>query len=310
VEEKGEKNRGTASYQQETQQICRSEEDIMSEILVTSAPSSSPVDVREYLDSTYLKTAEQAGLSEEENETVACKFIQEAIDNNFKLIMIRPWMVSTARQMIDAASAGVTVGTVIDFPLGSGGISVKLQEATAAVANGADDLDFVIDYALYKSGEEEGVKAEVLQCTQYGLSKKKIVKWIIESAALEEEQITAVSALIRDIVIANFPERDHRNVYIKSSTGFFKTVDNKPNGATVASIKLMMQSAGPLSVKASGGVKTSEEAVIMIELGVKRIGTSAALNIYSGSNNVATSASAGASSGGVGSSSEIAADEY
>ena len=72
-------------------------------------------DITQYLDSTYLKTGEQADLSDEDNRNVVIKTIQEAIDNNFKLVMIRPEFVSTAREMIDEANSKVVIGTVIDF---------------------------------------------------------------------------------------------------------------------------------------------------------------------------------------------------
>ena len=74
------------------------------------------MNIKQYLDSTYLKTAEQAGISQAENQAVAKAFIQEAIDEHFKLIMIRPEMVAIAREMIDAAKSKADVGTVIDFP--------------------------------------------------------------------------------------------------------------------------------------------------------------------------------------------------
>ena len=71
-------------------------------------------------------------------------------------------------------------------------------------------------------------------------------------------------------------------VFVKSSTGFYPTENGAPNGATVPAIKLMIENSFPLPVKAAGGVRTYEEAVEMIKIGVKRIGTSSALAIASG----------------------------
>ena len=133
------------------------------------------MNIKQYLDSTYLKTAAQANLSETENAAVVEANIQEAIDEEFKLIMLRPEWVSLAKQMITAARSKVTIGTVIDFPLGQAGVQVKLAEAQRAVENGADDLDFVCNYAAFKLEELGLVKSEILACTQYGLSQHKIV---------------------------------------------------------------------------------------------------------------------------------------
>ena len=240
------------------------------------------MNIKQYLDSTYLKTASQAGLSESQNELVVEKFIQEAIDENFKLIMIRPDMVSLARTMVGTANSSIEIGTVIDFPEGKSGVEVKLNEATQAIEDGADDLDFVCNYEAFKEGNADLVKDEILKCTQLGLQNNKIVKWIIEVAALNEKQIIQLSALIKNVVVSNFKEEDYAFVFVKSSTGFFKTENDLPNGATVPSIILMLENASPLPIKAAGGVRTYEEALEMIRLGVKRIGTSGAKAIANG----------------------------
>jgi deoxyribose-phosphate aldolase len=240
------------------------------------------MNIKQYLDSTYLKTAEQANISENENTEIVKKCIQEAIDNDFKLIMIRPDKVTLAKKMIDEAHSKVTIGTVIDFPLGNGTLEEKLADAKEAIENGVDDLDFVVDYEAFKRGEVEAIKEQVLEGTKLGLSHHKIVKWIIEVAALDNHQIVQLSALIKNVVIANFDENDYEKVFVKSSTGFYKTPEGVPNGATVPTIKLMLENSCPLPVKAAGGVRTYEEAVEMIQLGVKRIGTSAAKAIANG----------------------------
>lgn len=240
------------------------------------------MNIKQYLDSTYLKTPSQAGLSDAENEIIVKEFIQEAIDENFKLIMIRPNMVTLAKKMITEANSPVDIGTVIDFPEGKAGLVAKLAEATQAIQDGADDLDFVCNYEAFKAGNVDLVKEEILKCTQLGLANNKVVKWIIEVAALTDEQIIKLSALIKNIVITNFKEENYSSVFVKSSTGFFKTENNLPNGATVPTIIIMLENSNPLPVKAAGGVRTYEEAVEMISLGVKRIGTSGAKAISNG----------------------------
>ncbi len=240
------------------------------------------MDVRQYLDSTYLKTAEQAGLTLAKNKEIVVDTIQEAIDNSFKLVMIRPEFVKLAKEMIKEANSKVTVGTVIDFPKGDNSLEFKLAEATKAIKDNVDDLDFVVDYEAFKRGEVDLVKDQVLTCTKLGLENNKIVKWIIEIAALDDAQIIQLSALIKNIVVANFKENEYEHVFVKSSTGFYPTKDGKPNGATFEAVKIMLENSCPLPVKAAGGVRSYEEAMDMIKLGVKRIGTSSAKAIVNG----------------------------
>ncbi len=240
------------------------------------------MNIKQYLDSTYLKTAAQAELSEDDNNNVVKGFIQEAIDEGFKLIMIRPDKVSLAKEMITKAKSKVLIGTVISFPEGTNGLAEKLEEAKKAIENGADELDYVANYEAFKMGDIELVKNEIRSGTRLGLENHKVVKWIIEVAALSDDQIIQFSALIKNVVISNFKEDCLQQVFVKSSTGFYKTNDGLPNGATVPTIVMMLENASPLPVKAAGGVRTFEEAEVMIRLGVKRIGTSAAKTIANG----------------------------
>lgn len=242
------------------------------------------MNVKQYLDSTYLKTASQAGLSEAENLIVVKNAISEAISENFKLIMIRSEYVSLAKEMILKTNSALLVGTVIDFPEGNSDIETKIKEANAAIENGADDLDFVCNYEAFKNGNLALVKQEILLGTQIGLAHNKTVKWIIEVAALTDKEIIQLSALIKNIVISNFKEENYASVFVKSSTGFFKTENDLPNGATIPTIIMMLENASPLPIKAAGGVRTYNEAIEMIRLGVKRIGTSAAKTIVDGGN--------------------------
>ena len=242
------------------------------------------MNVKQYLDSTYLKTASQAGLSEGENNTVVKNAIEEAIREGFKLIMIRPEYVALAKEMITKAKSTLLIGTVIDFPEGKSSLESKIKEANQAIEDGADDLDFVCNYEAFRNGDIAVVKEEILIGTQIGLANNKTVKWIIEVAALGDKEIIQLSALIKNVVISNFKEEDYASVFVKSSTGFYKTENNLPNGATLSTIIMMLENASPLPVKAAGGVRSYEDAVEMIRLGVKRIGTSAAKAIAKGEN--------------------------
>lgn len=242
------------------------------------------MNIKQYLDSTYLKTAKQAEISEEKNIIIVKEFIQEAIEENFKLIMIRPNMVSLAKKMITESNSIVEIGTVIDFPDGKSSYEYKLKEAAQAIQDGADDLDFVCNYEAFKNGEIDVVKEEILKCTQIGLAHNKVVKWIIEVAALTEKEIIQLSSVIKNVVVSNFEQELFPQVFVKSSTGFYKTENDLPNGATIPAITMMLENASPLPVKAAGGVRTYQEAVAMIQLGVKRIGTSGAKIIANGQN--------------------------
>ena len=238
--------------------------------------------IQDYLDSTYLKTAEQAGITTQETAQKVTALVQECIDNKFVLAMIRPEFVAMARKMIDKAKATVAVGTVIGFHEGVYSLESKLAEAQAAIDAGADELDYVINYTAFKDGKIDAVKREVLLGTKIGLENNKKVKWIIEIAALDNAQIASITRLIRDVVLENFDKKDAPNVFVKSSTGFYKTTDGKPVGATFEGMKIIKENAGTLSIKAAGGVRNYEDAVKMIQLGVNRIGTSSAKKIADG----------------------------
>ena len=240
------------------------------------------MNIKEYLDSTYLKTATQANVTESENIEINRKSIQEAIDYKFKLIMIRPAIIAMAKEMITKAKSNVLIGTVIDFPLGQSPLSEKLNEANNAVKEGVDELDFVINYEAFKMGKIDLIREEIIACTHFGLESNKVVKWIIEVAALNDSQIIQICTLIKNTIISNFKEDQYDKVFVKSSTGFYQTKNDLPNGATIHAIKIMLENSFPLPVKAAGGVRNYDEAVEMIKLGVKRIGTSSAKAIVEG----------------------------
>jgi deoxyribose-phosphate aldolase len=240
------------------------------------------MNIKSYLDSTYLKTAEQANVSAKKHLVLVQNFVQEAIDEKFKLVMIRPDKVALAKKIIESQNSKVLIGTVIGFPEGTNTIEEKVTEAKEAIHDGADELDFVVNFEAFKSGEISLVKDEVFQGTQFAFQNNKTIKWIIEIAALNGAQIIQLTSLIKNVVVANFKDNEFENVFVKSSTGFYKTLDNLPNGATFPAIIAMLENAFPLPVKASGGIKTKEEALEMIKLGVKRIGTSSAKAISEG----------------------------
>lgn len=235
------------------------------------------MNIAQYLDSTYLKTPAQSGLSDEETLQKDIELTQEAIDNGIFAVMIRPDYVSEIKKYIQEKQSNVVVGTVIGFHEGTYSVDEKLAEATKAIADGADELDFVINYDAYLKGNLSLVKEEFVQCTRLCLQHHKTAKWIIEIAALTDVQIADLTKNISNWAEENFSENDLSKIFVKSSTGFYETENGKPNGATFEGIKIMLNNAGNLPVKAAGGVRTPEDAEKMINLGVKRIGTSSAL---------------------------------
>lgn len=237
------------------------------------------MEIEKYLDSTYLKTPQQSGLSDSETLVRVRKLAEEAIAHHFYAVMVRPDYVRSLRMLIDEKNADLKLGTVIDFPEGKGSVEEKLKEARAAIVNGADELDFVVDFNAYKKGKIEKVKEEIEVCSQLVLRSDKLIKWIIETAALTDAEIAGLTHLIKEIVVEKLNKFPVENVFVKSSTGFFQTPNGEPNGANERVIEIMLKNAGPLPVKASGGVKNFQDAEKMIKKGVKRIGTSSALEI-------------------------------
>jgi len=244
------------------------------------------MNINQYLDATYLKTAKQANISEEENQQKVVDLIQEAIFYGYKLIMIRANYISLAKKLLKESSKNVLIGTVIGFHEGTYTTERKLEEAKNAIDLGVNELDFVINYKAFKKGNINLVKEEVTKCTEFCLINNKVIKWIIEVAALTSKEIIVISQLIKDIVFDVFGEENADKVFVKSSTGFFKTENNLPNGATFETMKLIAENAKPLKIKAAGGVRDYETAVRMVELGVDRIGTSSSKKIINKEKNL------------------------
>lgn len=230
--------------------------------------------IENYLDSTYLKTSDEAGISYEETKEIVIKTIENAIAKNFACVMIRPKFVALAYSMINKAKSDVKIGTVIDFPLGQGSTQVKVSEAISSMDVGAFDIDFVCDYNAFKRGNFKKFDSDILEGTNVVIKEQKVAKWIIETGSLSSDEIISISKRIAKIVQTNFLNNAY-NVFIKTSTGYYGNL-----GATVKDIKLIKSVAGKLQVKASGGVSSLKQCKKMIEAGATRIGTSKSVLIY------------------------------
>ena len=121
--------------------------------------------INEFLDATYLKTARQAGLSEKENLHKVLQLTEEAIANEYKLIMVRARHIGNVKTALAVVKSPVLIGTVIDFPEGNSTTEEKLQEAQKAMYAGAHELDFVLNYNAFKAGDISLLTDEITQCT-------------------------------------------------------------------------------------------------------------------------------------------------
>lgn len=162
---------------------------------------------------------------------------------------------------------GLKVACVVGFPSGAVKPNVKAYEAKQAIADGADEIDMVINIALAKEGKFDQVEDEI-RAVRAQIPAGKVLKVIIESAALTDEEIVAVC---RAAVAAGAD-------FVKTSTGF-----HPAGGASVHAVKLMRETVGKgIGVKASGGIRNAETAVAMINAGANRLGVSATAAILEG----------------------------
>ena len=232
------------------------------------------VNIASYLDSTYLKTAAEAGISQIETKEIVINSINDAIDANFACIMIRSEFIAIAKELIEISKSKLKVGTVVDFPFGNSTTEQKIIEAKLAIASGAFEIDYVSDYNAFKRGNFGKFDSDILEGTKIVLENKKIVKWIIETGALSADEIKAIAKRISKLVQSNFPQNANK-VFIKTSTGYYGGY-----GAIAKDVKSIKSVAGNLQIKASGGVSSLKDCLELIKAGATRIGTSKAIFIY------------------------------
>lgn len=232
------------------------------------------VNIAGYLDSTYLKTSAEAGVSEIETKEIVINAIKEAIDAKFACIMIRSEFIAIAKELIEKSKSKLKIGTVVDFPFGNSTTEQKIIEAKSAIESGAYDIDYVCDYNAFKRGAFAKFDSDILEGTKIVLGNKKIVKWIIETGALSADEIRNIAKRISTLVQSNFPKNANK-VFIKTSTGYYGGY-----GATVKDVKIIKLVAGNLQLKASGGISNLKDCLEMIKAGATRVGTSNAVSIY------------------------------
>lgn len=188
------------------------------------------------------------------------RLCEEAKQYHFASVCVNPCWVSLCADVLKGS--GVKVCTVIGFPLGANTSEIKAQEAARAIKQGAEEVDMVINIGALKEGNTDYVYQDILAVRK--ASEGKILKVIIETSYLTDEEKKTVCQLCAKAG-ADF---------VKTSTGFSSA------GATAEDVKLMKEASG-IKVKASGGVRTKEDALKMIEAGASRLGASAGIKIVS-----------------------------
>ncbi|MCW5909726.1 MAG: deoxyribose-phosphate aldolase [Cyclobacteriaceae bacterium] len=199
---------------------------------------------------------EQTNLSPTLTISAVDELVNDAREFGFLGICVPPFWVKRAKREI--GSAPVKLVTVAGFPFGYSMTETKLDEIKRAIDNGADEIDVVWNISSFKTGLP-WTKIEIAKCSKLAHDHQKLLKVIIETAYLSDEEITEAGKLCADAG-ADF---------VKTSTGF------APAGANAEHVRLM-RSAVPATVgiKASGGIKTYQQAVELIEAGADRLGTS------------------------------------
>ena len=187
----------------------------------------------------------------------------EANTYGFASVCVNSGYVASAKEAL--GESDVAVCSVVGFPLGAMDTEAKAYEARRAIANGAQEIDMVINVGWLKSDKLERVKADIEALRE--ATEGHILKVILETSMLTREEIISVCEIARDAG-ADF---------VKTSTGF------GGGGATVEDVRLMKATVGDgVQVKASGGVRDYATAVAMLEAGASRIGASAGIAIVTG----------------------------
>ncbi|MBS0026424.1 deoxyribose-phosphate aldolase [Chitinophaga sp. 22321] len=186
----------------------------------------------------------------------------ECVEYDFAAACVPPLYVKLAKQFLGATNT--KVATVIGFPFGYSAIEAKVAETVLAIVDGADELDVVVNISAIKNKDWEYLEKEIANIMYIIREKKKVIKIIIESGILLEEEIVKCCQLYAKYGVD----------FMKTSTGYAE------RGATVEAVRLMRANLpANIQIKASGGIRTFVFAKELIEAGATRIGASASVNI-------------------------------
>ncbi|KAL4884802.1 hypothetical protein BJY04DRAFT_233066 [Aspergillus karnatakaensis] len=200
------------------------------------------------------------------------KGLKIARENNVATACVKPYSIPLAKK--ELAGSGVLVCPVIGFPHGNSTTEIKVAEATDAAKAGGDEIDMVVNVGKVLGGDWEYVTREIRLINKAVTDNRAILKVIFENDYLKPEHIVQLCRICTELGVA----------FVKTSTGygFVKQVDGSYNyrGATVKDLRLMRESSGSdVQIKAAGGVRTLDDLLHVMTLGVTRIGATATLAI-------------------------------
>lgn len=190
------------------------------------------------------------------------KLCQESMDYGFKMVAINSFPVATCKEILK--DSPVHVGAAISFPLGQTTIAVKAYETEQAITEGADEIDYVVNVGKVKEGNFDYIKEEMETIVAICRKNNILSKVIFENCYLTKDEIKKLAEIALEVL----PD------FIKTSTSF------GTGGALLEDVKLMKSVVGDkVKVKASGGIKTMEQCLALIEAGAERIGSSSSIAI-------------------------------
>ncbi|KJK63964.1 DeoC/LacD family aldolase [Aspergillus parasiticus SU-1] len=192
--------------------------------------------------------------------------------NNVATACVKPYLIPLAKK--ELAGSDVLVCPVIGFPHGNSTTEIKVIEATAAAKAGGDEIDMVVNVGKVLGGDWDYVKEEIRQINDAVVANGAILKVIFENDYLQSQHIAKLCEICTELKVA----------FVKTSTGygFVKQKDGSYNyrGATVKDLKLMREKSGKdVQIKAAGGVRTLDDLLHVMSLGVTRIGATATVAI-------------------------------
>lgn len=190
------------------------------------------------------------------------KLCREAKDYGFRMVAINSCQSKLCSELLEGSD--VHTGAAIGFPLGQTTIATKVFETRDAIANGADEIDYVVNLTAVKNGQWDLVKREMVEVVDACRENDVTVKVIFENCYLTDDEKVRLCEIASEV----------RPDFIKTSTGF------GTGGATFEDVALMRENADPaVKVKAAGGIRDADTFLKMVELGAERIGTSAGVAI-------------------------------
>ena len=215
----------------------------------------SPKEIARYIDHTLLKP--------EASAKDIKKLCAEAREHNFYSVCVNSSRVELARHLLE--DSAVQVACTVGFPLGAMSADAKRYETEAAIDDGAQEIDMVLNIGRLKEGDDRYVLRELSDLVE--AADERPVKVILETCLLtREEKVRACQLVV-----------ESGAKFVKTSTGF------NSRGATIEDVKLMRETVGPkFGVKAAGGIRDTPTALAMIEAGATRLGTSSGVAIVKG----------------------------